>query len=203
MQMKAKFIAFAIIGFGLFQVSCSPLTSTEGRASGDVYNGVSESERPRWSISDLVYQSLNKGQGHIEISLSNQELVLRDQLGRVALKSDCSTGIDGKETPTGIFLIKEMLVDKRSNLYGRYVSKSTGEIVVERSWEVNGPPPGTRYRGIEMPYWMRLTSDGVGIHTGDFPRGYRSSFGCIRMPAELQPKLFEKCSSGMKVEISH
>lgn len=144
---------------------------------------------------------MKKGKGSIEISLQQQKLRLFDEKGEAVLESDCSTGVPGKETPVGTFRIKEMIVNKRSNKYGKYVSKETGEVIVERSWEVTSKPPGTRYQGIAMPYWMRLTWDGVGIHVGKFPRGYRSSFGCIRMPEGIQPWIFEKSSSGMLVRI--
>ena len=163
---------------------------------------VEVSSQPTWQIEEEVYQSLQKGAGSIEISLQNQKLVLKDGVGRTALETDCSTGIPGKETPQGTFRIKEMIVDKRSNKYGKYVSTETGEVVVEKSWEVSARPPGTKYLGIAMPYWMRLTWDGVGIHVGKFPRGYRSSFGCVRIPEEIQPSLYAKSSSGMRVTIS-
>lgn len=144
---------------------------------------------------------MTKGEGTIEISLQEQKLLLLDSLGRTAIEADCSTGIPGRETPVGQFRIKEMIVDKRSNKYGKYVSKETGEVVVEKSWEVAKKPSGTRYLGIAMPYWMRLTWDGVGIHVGKFPRGYRSSFGCIRMPEEIQPLIYQKSQSGMRVTV--
>ena len=156
---------------------------------------------PRWTVSEAVYEQMEQGKGSIEISLNAQKLVLRDAQGQAALETDCSTGIPGKETPTGTFLIKERIVDKRSNKYGKYVSTATGEVVVEKSWEVDKKPPGTRYRGIAMPYWMRLTWDGVGIHVGKFPRGYRSSFGCVRVPEEIQPRIFAKSATGMPVRI--
>ena len=152
-------------------------------------------------MTEEVYQAMEKGKGTIEISLQEQKLLLLDAQGRVAIETDCSTGIPGRETPTGRFGIKEMIVDKRSNKYGKYVSKETGEVVVEKSWEVSRKPAGTRYLGIAMPYWMRLTWDGVGIHVGAFPRGHRSSFGCIRMPEKVQPLVYKKSRVGMPVTV--
>lgn len=157
---------------------------------------------PQYEINAEVYQGLQRGEGRIAISLQEQRLTLSDPLGRVAIVTDCSTGIDGHETPIGTFSIKEMLVDKRSNKYGQYVSKETGEVVVAKSWEVSKAPPGTKYLGIEMPYWMRLTWDGVGLHVGKFPPGQRSSFGCIRLPEEVQPLIYQKSRLGMLVQIT-
>ncbi|MGJ8725762.1 MAG: L,D-transpeptidase family protein [Roseibacillus sp.] len=159
------------------------------------------STEPRWRVSEEIYEGMGEGKGSIEISLQQQKLLLLDSLGRVAIETDCSTGIPGRETPTGRFPIKEMIVDKRSNKYGKYVSKETGEVVVEKSWEVARKPAGTRYLGIAMPYWMRLTWDGVGVHVGAFPRGHRSSFGCIRMPEKVQPLVYQKCRIGMPVTV--
>lgn len=156
---------------------------------------------PSWKVSEEVYEGMEKGKGQIEILLQEQKLVLLNEEGEVALETDCSTGIPGRETPTGTFRIKEMLVDKRSNKYGRYVSKETGEVVVEKSWEVTKKPPGTEYLGIAMPYWMRLTWHGVGIHVGKFRRGERSSFGCVRMPEGVQPLVYQKAQTGMSVTI--
>lgn len=156
---------------------------------------------PRSSLVDDVYQELEAGEGTIEISLQKQTLVLRDERGRIAIETDCSTGIPGRETPVGNFSIQEMKVDKRSNKYGKYIDRETGEVVVEKSWEAPRRPTGTEYLGIAMPYWMRLTWDGVGIHVGQFPRGARSSFGCVRMPASIQPLIYRKSRSGMRVVI--
>lgn len=156
---------------------------------------------PTWRVAEEVYQAMVPGKGSIEVSLQEQKLVLRDGAGEIALETDCSTGIAGRETPTGTFGIKEMIVDKRSNKYGRYVSIETGEVVVEKAWEVSKKPAGTKYRGIAMPYWMRLTWHGVGIHVGKFQRGQRSSFGCIRMPEGVQPLVYTKAKRGMLVTI--
>jgi len=81
---------------------------------------------------------------------------------------------------------------KRSNRYGKYVDKDTKEVVVERAWEHTGPKPkGTVYQGILMPYWMRLTWYGIGMHVGKFDKRVRSSFGCIRVFEEAQPYIYK------------
>ncbi|MDP0490226.1 MAG: L,D-transpeptidase family protein [Verrucomicrobiota bacterium JB023] len=161
----------------------------------------SSGEAPQWQLTESIYQAMERGSGRLAISLEDQTLRLYDQAGRLALSSDCSTGIPGHETPAGRYRILEMIVEKRSNLYGKYVDKHTGETVVAKSWEVDGPPAGTKFQGTAMPYWMRLTWDGVGIHVGAFPRGYRSSFGCIRMPEAVQPLVYAKCRLGTRVTI--
>lgn len=185
-------VKVAFGGVALLLASCGQLIPEEPSV---------DEVTPRWTVSEQIYQGMEKGKGSIEISINEQKLVLRDEQGQAALETDCSTGIPGKETPTGTFRIKERIIDKRSNKYGKYVSTATGEVVVEKSWEVDRKPPGTHYLGIAMPYWMRLTWDGVGIHVGKFPRGYRSSFGCIRVPEGIQPRIFAKSATGMPVRI--
>ena len=55
-----------------------------------------------------------------------------------------------------------------------------------------------------MPYWMRLTSYGIGMHGGLIPEpGKPASHGCIRMPKEFVPILFDSVVVGTPVTISH
>ncbi len=54
-----------------------------------------------------------------------------------------------------------------------------------------------------MPYFMRLTSDGIGLHAGRIPRpGSPASHGCIRMPNKVATLLFERVNLGTKVTIT-
>ena len=43
-----------------------------------------------------------------------------------------------------------------------------------------------------MPNWMRLTYDGVGMHTGKVKAGKRLSHGCIRLPHQVACLLFDE-----------
>lgn len=53
-----------------------------------------------------------------------------------------------------------------------------------------------------MPYYMRLTGDGVGMHAGPIPNpGSRASHGCIRLPRAFAPILFASTSIGTPVKI--
>ena len=111
-------------------------------------------------------------------------------------------GVPGKDTPVGVFPVLERIEEKRSNAYGRLVDIESRKIVVEKAWEHKGPlPEGTEYEGIAMPYWMRLTWDGVGMHVGKFNKRTRSSFGCIRVYEKAQPLIFAKTKMGTAVEI--
>jgi hypothetical protein len=96
--------------------------------------------------------------------------------------------------------IIEMKVTKRSTLYGRYHDSRTGEDLGE-SAGFTSPPKRGIFEGYEMPYWMRLTDDGVGMHVGYVVPRTPVSFGCIRVPKDVHPLIFGKCRVGTKVEV--
>jgi hypothetical protein len=84
-----------------------------------------------------------------------------------------STGVKGRETPTGVFTILQKEIDHKSNLYD------------------DAP----------MPFMQRLTWDGVAMHAGKLP-GYPASHGCIRLPAEFAKLLYGVTGRGMTVVIT-
>ncbi|MBC8126182.1 MAG: L,D-transpeptidase [Gloeobacteraceae cyanobacterium ES-bin-144] len=138
----------------------------------------------------------------IDISLSSFTAQLLDEGGIVLAEMDVSPGVPGHETPLGKFYVREKLPLKRSNLYGQYVRPGSGEVVVPKTWEHKGPKPeGTVYQGIAMPWWLRLTDDGVGIHVGGFSRGQPTSHGCIRCPDEGQQVFWRMSRVGTPVHV--
>jgi hypothetical protein len=138
----------------------------------------------------------------VDISLATKTAQLVSADGTLLAEMDISPGMPGNETPTGRFRVTEKLPLKRSNLYGQYVTPDTREVVVAKHWEHQGPkPPGTVYQGIAMPFWMRLTADGVGMHVGGFERGQPSSKGCIRCPEEGQRYFYQHCRVGTPVRV--
>lgn len=138
----------------------------------------------------------------VDVSLTTltAQLLTKDNL--LLAEMDISPGMEGNETPPGSFHVTEKLPLKRSNRYGQYVRPDTREVVVAKHWEHKGPkPPGTVYQGIAMPWWMRLTDDGVGMHVGGFVRGQPSSKGCIRAPEEGQRFFYQHCRIGTPVRV--
>lgn len=113
-----------------------------------------------------------------------------------------ASGIRSKPTPTGNFKIAEKTVDKKSNLWGK-IYDSEGDVVVSDAKSGrDAVPEGGRFEGARMPYWMRLTGDGVGMHAGPIPNpGSRASHGCIRLPRDFAPILFENVSIGTPVSV--
>ena len=92
---------------------------------------------------------------------------------RVVAYSNISSGKPGHETPTGTFTISQKDVDHHSSIYD------------------NAP----------MPFYMRLTDGGVGLHAGFIP-GYPASHGCVRLPAGMAHELYEHTDSGTPVTIT-
>lgn len=114
--------------------------------------------------------------------------------------SAISSGRDGHETPAGNYRIIEKKVDHRSNLYGDYVDAAGNPVVKGVAVKKDPMPPGTRFLGAPMPFWMRLTPSGVGLHQGFLP-GVPDSRGCIRLPEKMARVFFENAPLGTPVRI--
>ena len=156
---------------------------------------------PSYEVDRALYEQASPQETRVRISFWDQKAWLLDGENRVLVETDISTGVPGHETPTGRFEVLEKRETKRSNRYGEYVNPRSGKVVA-KSWEWEGAPPaGTELRGISMPYWMRLTWDGVGMHVGEFPKRQRSSFGCIRVHEDAQPLIYAKTVVGTPVRI--
>ncbi len=139
------------------------------------------------------------GSPSIVISLSKQTASFYKGNKLVGV-SAISSGRDGFETPPGRYKILEKKIEYRSNLYGNYVD-ANGEVVVKNvSVKTDPMPPGTRFEGAPMPYWMRLSSGGVGMHQGFLP-GVPDSHGCIRMPEKMAKIYNQTVSIGTPVTI--
>lgn len=155
---------------------------------------------PVFRVDAARYAALKPADARITVDLTSQKARLTDRHGAVALETDVSTGKPGHETPAGTFRVSEKLADKRSTLYGRYRDSKSG-LDLGPSTDHPEPPKDAIYEGYSMPYWMRLTWDGVGIHVGHVVPGRAASFGCVRVPAAVQPLIFEKTRVGTPVEI--
>lgn len=136
----------------------------------------------------------------IYICLSQQRgrLYVGDQ---VAADWPVSTGIIGRETPTGKFRITQKKEQYASNRYGKMYD-ANGKCIDSDADAFQDPvPPGGKFVGSPMPNWQRLTSDGVGMHTGKVRAGQRLSHGCIRTPHSMAVKLFAITKVGTRVTV--
>jgi len=134
-------------------------------------------------------------------------ICLSQQRGRlyvgnqVAADWPVSTGIQGRETPTGKFRVTQKKEQYASNRYGKMYN-AEGKCIDSDADAFKDPvPEGGKFVGSPMPNWQRLTSDGVGMHTGKVRAGQRLSHGCIRTPHSMAVKLFAITKVGTRVTV--
>jgi hypothetical protein len=113
----------------------------------------------------------NSTVNHIVVSLADQRLYAYHDQQLVAW-SNVSSGKPGHETPTGAFTVSEKEVNHHSSIYDN----------------------------ASMPFFMRLTDGGVGLHAGFIP-GYPASHGCVRLPLGMARELYRHVDAGTPVEI--
>ena len=114
-----------------------------------------------------------------------------------------ASGVKKYPTPTGKFAVIGKEKTKQSNLYGKIYDGDGKVVVSDAKRGRHKIPPGGRFAGAKMPYFLRLTYDGVGLHAGPIPRpGHPASHGCIRLPAPLAERLFTQVAPGTQVTIT-
>ena len=141
-----------------------------------------------------VLDAVTPDNAHVIVSISKQRayLMTGDQ---VAVDTPISSGKRGHSTPTGNFTVLEKDKDHRSSIYGDYVDASGRVVRAGISVHIDSAPSGTHYVGAPMKWFMRLTSEGVGMHVGILP-GYPASHGCIRMPEPAAALFYSKVKVG-------
>ena len=120
--------------------------------------------------------------------------------GRLVGISLVSTGREGYSTPSGDFKIIQKSKDHVSNLYGDYVDGAGNVVVANVGVKSDPMPAGAHFKGAAMPYFMRITSGGVGMHAGFLP-GFAASHGCIRMPEHMAEIFFANVAQGTPVRV--
>lgn len=152
--------------------------------------------------NETVLARTNASNASIRVDLSAQRAYLMNG-SELAMDYPVATGRSEYPTPTGNFRILEKIkTDKRSSAYGR-IYGADGELVNSNADSRKDPvPEGGKFVGAPMPYWMRITWDGVGMHKGNVPR-YPASHGCIRTHYKAVPTVFAKVRVGTRVTIVH
>jgi len=137
----------------------------------------------------------------IEISINEQKARFYNGDKEVGWTTVAS-GLYKRPTPVGSFAVLEKVQNKRSNLYGRIYNKNGKLVKRNANLYVDSVPAGGRFVGASMPFFLRLTNDGIGMHGGPIPHpGRRASHGCIRMPKKFAPILYRYVSVGTPVTI--
>jgi lipoprotein-anchoring transpeptidase ErfK/SrfK len=141
------------------------------------------------------------GEIAIEIDLSNQ-VALYKRGSRTIGWSFVSTGKEGHSTAAGHYKITEKMPLKYSNRYG-WLADATGKVTHGDARPTTPVPLGEHYSPAPMHHWMRITSYGVGLHAGEIPRpGEAESHGCIRLPRDFAPILYEATQVGTAVTVT-
>jgi len=140
------------------------------------------------------------GEVSVQIDLTNQ--IARYKRGARPIGwSYVSTGKEGHATPPGDYTVLEKMELKESNRYG-WISDVTGHVTNGDATPSTPVPEGQFYHPAPMHYWMRITTYGIGMHAGEIPRpGEAASHGCIRLPRNFVPKLYDVVKEGTHVKI--
>jgi hypothetical protein len=143
------------------------------------------------------------GPGKVAIRISLPDQIAEfERNGRPIGWCYVATGREGHGTRAGTYRITEKIADKYSNRYG-WIEDEFGNVVEPDAKHSDKVPEGMIYVPAPMPYWMRLTSYGIGMHGGLIPEpGKPASHGCIRLPKEFVPVLFDSVEVGTQVTIS-
>lgn len=150
--------------------------------------------QPGPKIDKSLESVINQDNSHVIISLGKQRvyLMVGDQ---IYIDSPISSGKLGHETPTGQKHVLEKDPDHHSSIYGDFVDRSGRTVRSGVSTQADSAPSGTHYVGASMKWFCRLTEQGVGMHVGILP-GYPASHGCVRLPADIAPLIYQKVKVG-------
>lgn len=158
---------------------------------------ISKQDPPK--VSARLMETATPDNTHVVVSLSKQRAYLF--VGEeIALDTPISSGKRAGMTPSGQFTVLEKDPDHRSSVYGNFLDRSGRVVRAGVSLKIDSAPSGTHYEGAPMKWFMRLTGDGVGMHVGILP-GYPASHGCIRLPADIAPLIYQKVKVGTPVEV--
>jgi lipoprotein-anchoring transpeptidase ErfK/SrfK len=151
------------------------------------------------TIYQTVLAQMTPENASVMVSLSRQRAYVYAG-GQLAIDTPISSGKKAGFTPTGYFTIIQKDPNHRSNIYGNFVDSRGRVVRAGVSSRIDSAPSGTHYEGAPMFYFMRLTSEGVGMHVGILP-GYPASHGCIRMPVEIAPQIYARVKLGTPVQV--
>jgi lipoprotein-anchoring transpeptidase ErfK/SrfK len=142
-----------------------------------------------------------KGRVSLKISLEEQKAHFYRDKHEVGW-TYVASGKPSHPTPKGHFQILEKKEDKVSNLYGVLLDANGDVVNSDFNLSKDTLPEGMQFQPARMPYFMRVTNDGVGMHAGRIPKpGSTASHGCIRLPREMAEKFFSNVDVGTPVTI--
>jgi lipoprotein-anchoring transpeptidase ErfK/SrfK len=169
-------------------------------SKGPVLRQYSLDDRIRYQLWDYTWNpEADEPITKIVVNLGKQRVYVY-QDGHLAGESPTTTGKKGYDTPTGHYTILVKDIDHKSNLYGVFLD-ANGVVIDGNAKVGQAPPAGAVYDSADMPYYMRLRDDGVGLHAGYIPGNGPASHGCIRLPPAFAELLFSNVSEGTPVDV--
>jgi lipoprotein-anchoring transpeptidase ErfK/SrfK len=135
----------------------------------------------------------------IAVSIPKQRayLMIGDQ---IVADGPVSSGRRGHESPKGHFTVMEKDPNHHSSLYGDFVDGSGRTVRAGVSARSDSAPSGTHFAVAAMKWFLRLTSEGVGMHIGILP-GYAASHGCIRESVDGAKLFYDYTKVGTSVDV--
>jgi hypothetical protein len=206
-------IAWGILGALVLFASISALRADDSTApkpkghkdgvysskGGSITRQYSQEDRVRYQLWNYTWRpDPNQAITRVEVRIGEQKVYVY-QGDDVAAESPITTGKPGHETPPGHYTILVKDIDHKSNLYGVFLD-AHGYVLSGDAKAGDTPPAGSVYDAADMPYYMRIRDDGVGMHAGYLP-GYPASHGCIRLPHAFAELLFSNVSVGTPVDV--
>ena len=204
-----KFSILPLLAAALFMPGCAVLEGLKsGRPDPQVIRSKEQHAafraQPGWRKKiyrdEKLMTKAAEGNTAVEIALREQRgLLLVDDA--IAMDFPVATGRSSHPTPKGSYKILEKKKDHASNLYGRIVGGDGATVVGDADTRAHAVPSGGRFVGSPMPYWMRMTTTGVGMHVGHVPGHRPASHGCIRLKRETATELFALLPVGTPVKV--
>jgi lipoprotein-anchoring transpeptidase ErfK/SrfK len=181
------------------QATSSRHSSAYSSKGGPVVRQYTVDDRIRYQLWDYTWKpDPSQPITRVEVRIGEQKVYVY-QGDYVAAVSPITTGKPGHLTPTGHYHILVKDIDHKSNLYGVFLD-ANGNIVDGNASVGMQAPTGSVYDAADMPYYMRIRDDGVGMHAGFLP-GYPASHGCIRLPNAFAELLYSNISLNTPVDV--
>jgi len=173
---------------------------SQARAEDAAFRSQAGWKKKTWRNEALLAQAKPENVS-VEISLSDQRGLLLVN-GAIASDFPVATGKAGHATPEGRFSVRAKQKVYSSNLYGKIYDVTGAVLVDSADSRQHAIPEGGNFAGAPMPFWMRLTDTGVGMHVGYGPGGRAASHGCIRLKRDTASKLYEIVTVGTPVVVA-
>ncbi|MEM9017039.1 MAG: L,D-transpeptidase [Verrucomicrobiota bacterium] len=135
----------------------------------------------------------NQSDLEVRVSLNNRAVYVLEN-GEPRFVAAVTVGKATHPTPVGDFKVQHKEANKRSSIYGFFV-KGDEVIPGKRS----NMPPGYRYVGYPLPYWVYFAHD-CGFHAGAVwpePRTH----GCLRLHRSIAREFYNLVKVGTPIRV--